>query len=166
MIEWILKKAWSAYFKNGNEHSLNLVFRHFIIQKVLRINSNVDWPIHWTSKVSAPERINRGSRTPGLSQGCHIDGRNGIQFGKNVWVGPHVAIISMNHDLNDYSKYVEAPPIKIGDDCWIGAKAIILPSVVLGSRTVVAAGSVVTKSFTEGNQILGGNPAKPIRKLP
>ncbi len=39
-------------------------------------------------------------------------------------------------------------------------KCILLPGVELGDRTIVGAGSVVTKSFPEGNVVLGGNPAK------
>ena len=62
-----------------------------------------------------------------------------ISFGKNIWVGPSVKIISMNHDVNNYSKYVKSKSIIIGDNCWIGAGAIILPGVSLGDHIIVAA---------------------------
>lgn len=140
--------------------------KHWFIQKVLRFNGDVPWPVHPTSKVSSSGKITRGTRTPGLSHGCHIDGRNGIVFGANVWVGPHVAIISMNHDVNDYCKYIKDEPIVIGDDCWFGAKSVILPGVRLGKHTIVAAGSVVAKSFPEGDQVLAGSPARVVKKLP
>jgi acetyltransferase-like isoleucine patch superfamily enzyme len=71
----------------------------------------------------------------------------------------------MNHDVNDYDKYTKAKPIKIGDNSWIGASAILLAEVEIGAHTIVAAGAIVTKSFPEGNQVLGGNPAKVIKKL-
>lgn len=135
-------------------------------QKILRNNPLVPWPVHATSKVSAPRKIDRGTRFPGLSQGCHIDGRNGILFGKNVWIGPHVSIISMNHDPNEFTRYLPADPVRIGDNCWIGARAVILPSVVLGEHTIVAAGAVVTKAFPQGNQVLAGVPARPVKSLP
>ena len=86
IVEMILVILWPAYMRKGNKHSLKLVIRHWFIQKVLRINSHVDWPVHYTSLIVAPENIDRGERTPGLARGCHIDGRNGIVFGKNVWV--------------------------------------------------------------------------------
>jgi acetyltransferase-like isoleucine patch superfamily enzyme len=71
----------------------------------------------------------------------------------------------MNHDLADYRCYVAGDPIVIGKNSWIASAAIILPEVVLGEHTVVAAGAVVTRSFPEGNQILAGCPAKVLRRL-
>jgi acetyltransferase-like isoleucine patch superfamily enzyme len=97
--------------------------------------------------------------------GCYLDGRNGIQIGENVWIGPKVSIISMNHDINDYSQYNEENPIIIGDNCWIATNAIILSGVELGEHVVVAAGSVVTKSFKMGNVLVGGIPARIIKRL-
>ena len=143
------------------------VLKCIIIQKIFRINSHVPWPVHHSTKVTSPQNIIRrkGARFPGLSMGCHIDGRNGIKIGKNVWIGPRVSIISMNHDVNNYHSYVECNPIVIQDNCWLGANVIILPNVHLGEHTIVAAGAVVTKSFPDGNQLIAGNPAKLIRNL-
>lgn len=150
----------------GSEHfPLRVLLKYFVMQKVLGLNRHVPWPVHWTSKVTVVEKIQRGSRCPGMSHGCHIDGRNGIIFEDNVWIGPRVSIISMNHDVNDYSRYTPNLPVVIRRDCWLGANAIILPGVELGEHTVVAAGAIVTKSFPEGNQVLAGNPAKVIKKL-
>lgn len=134
-------------------------------QKIIGINRAVPWPVHWSSVIKAPEKIQRGTRTPGLSSGVYLDGRNGIIFGRNVWLGPQVKIISMNHDVNQYERYLEAGPIRLGDHCWVGAGAIILPGVVLGEHTVVGAGAIVTKSYPEGNQVLAGNPARVIKAL-
>lgn len=140
-------------------------WKQLAIQKIFRRNSHVPWPVHWTSTVKGVENIVPGTRFPGLSKGCHLDGRNGIVFGENVWVGPRVSIISMNHDVYDYERYIEGPPIRISANCWLGAGATILPGVILGPHTVVGAGAVVTKSFPEGDQILGGVPARCIKKL-
>lgn len=144
---------------------VSLLLKCFFIQKILGFNRSVPWPTHWSSKVTAPDRIARGNRCPGLSMGCHIDGRNGIEFGENVWIGPRVSVISMNHDQNDFHKYIEGGPVIIGNNCWLGANAVILPQVELGSHTIVAAGSVVTKSFKDGNQVLAGVPARVVKKL-
>lgn len=144
----------------------SLLLKHAILQKLLRINHHVPWPVHWTTQVKSPEKIQRGTRCPGLSVGCYLDGRNGIIIGKNVWIGPHVSLISMNHDMNNYDQFVSADPIIINDNCWIATGAIILPGVRLGNHVVVAAGSVINKSFTENNILIAGVPAKVVKKLP
>ncbi len=143
-----------------------LLLKHVIIQKIFRINAQTPWPVHWTSHVMAAEKIDPGTRAPGLSRGCHLDGRNGIIFGKNVWVGPRVSIISMNHDPQNYRRYLPTDPIVIGDNCWLGTNAVILPGVRLGNHVIVAAGAVVTKSFPEDDILLAGAPARIIKHLP
>ncbi len=143
---------------------LDKMIKQAFLQKMLRKNDHVPWPVHPTSMIKSPEHIERGSRCPGLAPFCYLDGRNGISIGENTWIGPRVSIISMNHDLQDYTKYVHGEPIVIGRDCWIGTGAIITAGVQLGDHTVVAAGAVVTKSF-EGNCLVGGVPARVIRKL-
>lgn len=50
--------------------------------------------------------------------------------------------------------------IRIGNNCFIGARTVILPGVSLADTTIVAAGSVVTKSVSETGTIIGGNPAR------
>jgi len=139
-----------------------VLLKFFFWQKILRINSETKWPVHFTSRIKAPSKITKGTRNPGMAIGCYIDGRNGIVIGENVWIGPRVSLISKNHNKNDYTKYINQKSIVIGDDCWIGANAIILPEVNLGNHVIVAAGAVVTKSFTQNNIVIGGNPAKII----
>lgn len=141
-------------------------YLHYIIfQKIFRINSNVPWPVHFTSVVKNPERIKKGIYNPGLSPRCYIDGRNGILIGDNTWIGPGVSIISMNHNLNNYKKYNKEKPIAIGNNCWLATNCIILPGITLGNHVIVAAGSVVTKSFIEDNILLAGIPAKIVKNL-
>lgn len=164
MLRNLLAKFGGNGFR-GENLPLRLVAKCFFVQKILGVNRSVPWPVHWTSRIAMPSRIHRGSRYPGLSMGCHIDGRNGIHFGSNVWIGPRVSIISMNHDVDDYHRYIKASPVEIGDNCWLAANVTILPEVVLGPHTVVAAGTVVTHSFPEGNQVLAGVPARVVKTL-
>lgn len=139
---------------------------YFIAQRILRINSHVPWPVHWSSVVNAPDKISQAGSLPFLGHhpGCYIQAMNGIVIGKNVRYGPGVHIISANHDLSDFDKHVFAPPIRIGSNCWIGAGAIILPGVELGDHVIVAAGAVVTGSFG-ADQVIAGVPAKTISSL-
>jgi maltose O-acetyltransferase len=60
--------------------------------------------------------------------------------------------------------YELGAPVTIGNDCWIGGRAIICPGVSIGDNVVVGAGSVVTKDVPS-NVVVGGNPAKILRYL-
>ncbi len=97
-----------------------------------------------------------------------------IIIGKYVNVGTGACIYDTDFHPIDYLQrrnnpgfdlnQVSSAPVIIGDDVWIGANSIILKGVNLGDRTIVAAGSVVTKSFPS-DCIIGGNPAKIIRYI-
>lgn len=143
----------------------SLLARHVLIQKMLRINAHVPWPVHWTSQIKSPGKIERGTRCPGLAMCCYLDGRNGIVIGRNTWLGPRVSLISMNHDETDYYGFEESTPIVIGDNCWLATGATVLQGVRLGNHTIVAAGAVVTRSFPEGDVLLAGVPASIVRAL-
>jgi acetyltransferase-like isoleucine patch superfamily enzyme len=150
---------------NVKEYNKLDIIKTGVIQKIGGINRKVPWPVHSTSFIRAPEKIKRGTKFPGYGMGCYIDGRNGIIIEENVWIGPRVSIISQNHDLLDYHKYIKDKPIIIRKNSLLSANCIILPGVELGEHTVVAAGAVVTKSFPEGDQVLAGVPAEVVKKL-
>ena len=76
----------------------------------------------------------------------------------------NVGIITGNHELYDNRKHTTAP-VHIGKYCWIGMGAIILPGVTLGDYSIVAAGSIVTKSYPDGYCVIGGNPARVLKTL-
>lgn len=90
-----------------------------------------------------------------------------LEFGNNITISSGVKFTT--HD-NSAAKVFKGSTnsldlfgrIIIGNNCFIGQNALILPGVVLANNTIVAAGSVVTKSFTEDGKIIGGNPAKII----
>jgi acetyltransferase-like isoleucine patch superfamily enzyme len=139
----------------------------FIAQRILRINSQVPWPCHWSSSVGGVSRIKLKTFPPfpGFGIGQYIQAVNGINIGTNVRLGPGVKLISANHDLLDFEKHLNVDPIVIGDNCWIGANAIILPGVSLGNHVIVGAGAVVTKSFFEDDVVVAGNPAQIVKNL-
>ena len=87
----------------------------------------------------------------------------GITMDDNVQIGPHVTIVTDNHDLQN--RYVlKCRSVHIGKNAWIGADATIMPGVTVGENAVVAGGAVVTKDVP-ANAVVGGNPAKVIRML-
>lgn len=90
-----------------------------------------------------------------------------ITIGDNSLIGPGVKIVTASHPYEaekrrDWS--VTCSPITIGEDVWIGAGAVILPGVTVGARSIIGAGSVVTKDVPP-DAIVAGNPAKIIRSL-
>jgi acetyltransferase-like isoleucine patch superfamily enzyme len=98
-------------------------------------------------------------------QGCYIQAVNKIIIGTKTRTGPGVKIISANHDIISIDTLLPSSPIIIGDGCWLGANAVILPGVILGDHTIVGAGAVVTKPFEDGYCVVGGVPAKVIKNL-
>lgn len=88
-----------------------------------------------------------------------------ITIGHGCKIADGVALITTNHDPQDVSNHLPGRDIVLGKECWLGRNVILLPGVILGDHVVVGAGSVVTKSFQEGNVIIAGNPARIIRSL-
>jgi len=89
-----------------------------------------------------------------------------IDIGEGTIIARNVVLVDFDHNLTIKESILRngvSKPIKIGKYCWIGANSVILKGVTLGDYCVVGAGSVVTKSFP-GDVIIGGNPAKLIKK--
>lgn len=91
-----------------------------------------------------------------------------LSIGENVSIAQNVNIMT-DSGPNASEKLQRIFPVitgkvRIGNHCWIGASSIIMPNVTLGEYCVVAAGSFVKDSFPDYS-IIGGTPAKLIRKL-
>jgi hypothetical protein len=139
---------------------------NIIVQRFFGVNRKVPWMVHYTSRVQDPKTIQFGRRvwvSFAVSGGCYVQGANGIFIGDDTIFGPGVKIISSNHNIADYDRWIPADPIRIGKHCWIGANAVILPGVYLGDGCVVGAGAVVTKSFPAGS-VVGGVPARSLKE--
>jgi maltose O-acetyltransferase len=90
-----------------------------------------------------------------------------VRIGDNCLLGPGVHIYTATHPVNPYERIsgVEyGKPVTIGNNVWIGGRAIINPGVRIGNNVVVASGAVVTRDVPD-NVIVGGNPATIIRQL-
>lgn len=145
-----------------------VTLKNLFWQKFLAINKHAYWPVHYSSRVDGVKYIQIGIGTaPGLSIGCYIFAKkeSPIYIGDYTIVASNVCVAGFSHDLYDYNKYPSKGGIKIGSYCWLGVNSVVLPGVEIGNHTIVAAGAVVTKSFSDGFCILAGNPAKKIKDL-
>lgn len=147
---------------------LGLFIINFIFQRVMRVNGDMPIPVNFTSRVVSVQNISLSQDKStklsfAVSGGIYIQAVNGIKIGKNFLFAPGIKIISSNHDFLQRGKSTETRPIVIGSDVWLGANVVILPGVELADGTIVGAGSIVTKSFTQKNSVIAGNPARLLK---
>lgn len=90
-----------------------------------------------------------------------------VRIGDNAFIGPNVSIYTACHPLDAETRNTTvewAEPVTIGNNVWIGGSATILPGVTIGDNVVIGAGAVVTKDVPD-SVVVGGNPARIIKKL-
>lgn len=89
-----------------------------------------------------------------------------IRIGARTLVGPAVQMYAATHPLDSELRKTRelGAPITIGSDVWIGGGAIICPGVTIGDRSVIGAGSVVTKDVPAG-VLAVGNPCRVLREV-
>jgi maltose O-acetyltransferase len=89
-----------------------------------------------------------------------------VHIGDYTMFGPGTHIYTATHPI-DYElrrKEEFGKPVRIGSDVWIGGGAIICPGVTIGTRTIIGAGSVVTRDITD-DAFAAGNPCRVVRHL-
>ena len=92
-----------------------------------------------------------------------------VRIGKNVNLAQGITVTALNHNFDDTTKRIDQQGVStkaviINDDVWIGANAVVLPGVTIGTHSVVAAGAVVSKDVPPYT-IVAGVPAKVIKQL-
>lgn len=101
--------------------------------------------------------------------GVVLSSSSSIVIGNYVICGANCTIVDNDrHPLSSFSRrnrcVSSSSPVVIGDDVFLGMNVVVLKGCIIGSRTVVAANSVVTRSFPS-DVLVGGNPAKIIKKI-
>ena len=100
-----------------------------------------------------------------INMGCKFQDQGGITIDEGALIGHNVVLATLNHYLDPKRRGgMTHAPIHIGKNVWIGANATVLAGVTIGDGAVVAAGAVVTKDVAP-NTIVGGVPAKVIKKI-
>ena len=110
------------------------------------------------------KNINIG-RNVFINAGCKFQDQGGITIDEGALIGHGVVLATLDHDFAPEKRQQLHPaPIHIGKRVWIGANAVVTKGVTIGDNAVVAAGAVVTQDVP-ADTIVGGVPAKVIRKL-
>ena len=107
-----------------------------------------------------------GNRTR-IGLGCVVIGP--VKIGDDIMFAQNIVVSGLNHGYRDINlppslQTVETKQIIIEDEVWIGANAVITAGVTIGKHSVIAAGSIVTKTVPPYS-VVGGNPAKILRQF-
>ena len=120
--------------------------------------------------VFTPLYINYGKHTKigknvFINFDCVFLDLGGITIEDGVLIAPKVSLLTEGHSISPSERHGLVPKsIHIKKNAWIGANATILQGVTIGENSVVAAGSVVSKDVPD-NVVVGGTPAKIIKKI-
>lgn len=154
------------FFRNTNG-ALGLLFRYVLIRNIVKeCGDNVS--IHPNVYLYDIDKISIGNNVS-IHSMCYIDGEGELFIGDNVSIAHNTSILTTNHDWTDrdipikYNKQIYSK-VCINSDVWIGCGCRILPGVVIGTRSIIAAGAVVVKNV-DSNSIVGGVPAKLVKKI-
>lgn len=147
------------------------ISRHFLPAKKIRVffaklimesvgkGVNIEKGAIFNSQVSVGDYS-------GIGVNCEINGP--VKIGNYVMMGPEVVIYTRNHTTSrtdipmQKQGFDDVKPVIIGDDVWIGRRAIILPGVKIGEGCIIGAGAVVTKD-TPPYSVVVGNPARVVK---
>ncbi len=161
MIKKLIKKYKS---KSTNSHGENFV--NSVKTQVSASGNNLI--VYGETEISFGDNIFIGDNCK-INPDVLLNGRSGIIIGDNVTLSHGVKIISTGYDIEHWMStgervHITDKPIHIGNNCWIGTNAIILPGVkITGEYVVIGAGAVVTKDITESKVLVAGNPAKIVK---
>ncbi|MEZ9368106.1 acyltransferase [Shewanella sp. 10N.286.51.B2] len=103
----------------------------------------------------------------GIGEFAHIGGAGGVTIGDNTIAGAYLSIHPENHIFSDLQTLIRQQGvtrkgIKIGSNCWIGAKVTILDGSIVGNGCIIAAGAVVNGIFPD-DTVIGGVPSRILK---
>ena len=157
-----VEKTQRTYWSNWNRRKENKKNSEFKKRANLQLFGKVE--------IVNPSNVSIGDDCK-LNNRVLINARSMVELGNDVTLSYGAKIISTGYDVENWiatgeKKHIENTPIYIGNHCWIGADAIILPGVqITGEYVVVAAGAVVDKNIEESKVVVAGVPAKVVKRL-
>lgn len=154
LVAWKILASWLPYFIGGR-------WRVWLL-KCFGMKHRGHIAVYPSARVWAPWNVEMGSYVA-IDDEVNLYSAAKITIGTKVAISREAFICTASHDITKPNRPLVTAPITICDGVWIGARAIILPGVTIGEGAVVAAGAVVTKDV-EPWAVVGGNPAKFIKK--
>ena len=146
--EWIIRVKNALLYKVG----VHFPYNPIRVRSMRRLGYSVGNQVYIASDITITQNFvyNRGT----------------LEIGDRVSIAPRVIITLISHaNSSQMRKYLPIRGgVKIGNDCWIGAGAIILNGITIGDGAVVGAGAIVTKDV-EPYTIVAGNPAHKIKEI-
>lgn len=170
LIKYLISRFWIGCFnKMPNHEKFDKLRQWFLIRSGISISGNVRVfsPIYISPKTHLNNIYIQGFTFINSRARFSAPANTKIVISKNCLIGPDVTFESVNHGLLVDKKSGRGAilgNIVVEEDVWIGCKTIVLQNVTIQNNSVVAAGSVVTKSVDKF-QLVGGIPAKLIKKL-
>lgn len=154
IVVWFLFAKWTPYF-------IARKWRVLLLRMFgMKDEGNVGF--YPSVKVWAPWNLKLGSYVA-IDDEVNLYSAAKITIGTKVAISREAFVCTASHDITKPIRPLITAPITICDGVWIGARATVLPGVTIGEGAVVAAGAVVTKDV-EPWTVVGGNPAKFIKK--
>jgi acetyltransferase-like isoleucine patch superfamily enzyme len=112
--------------------------------------------------VLGADRLRVGERA-NIGWRCVLDARGGLTIGNDAVIASDSQLIGGRHDFDDDDFIAYFDPITVGDHAWLATRCLVIGGVTIGRGAVVAAGAVVTRDVAD-NVVVGGVPAREIRK--
>lgn len=162
-IFYILYKMFAAWLPESRRMGFAKKLRGFFAGRIVAYrgkNVNIEKQAYFTPALKIGDNSGVGIR-------CEVNGE--VTIGNDVMMGPEVVIYTSSHahDRIDIPMIEqgseETRPVTIGNDVWIGRRAMIMPGVNIGNGCIIGAGAVVTKDVPD-YCIVGGVPAKIVKR--
>lgn len=156
----IWKISWVLFFRYTPKKTFS--YWRVLLLRVFGAKIDSDVFIYSSAKIFIPWNLIMKSKSC-LGPNCEIYNLGPVQIEKKATISQYVYVCNGSHDLNDTRLPLLIGHIHIGENVFIGAKALIMPGIKIHDSAVVGAGSVVTKDV-DPYTIVAGNPAKFIKK--
>ena len=117
--------------------------------------------VHQNARIQIPWKLTMHDRAC-LGDGANAYSLGEIEIGARATVGQEVYLCTGTHDFTDPALPLQTAPIRVGEDAFIGVRAVVMPGVEIGARTVIGAASVVTRDIP-ADMIAAGNPCRVLR---